>query len=163
MCLQVRAVFYIIICFSGSKIRSEKKKKERKKNKKDPSHLWFSWPRPQQIIHSYLNIISIRSIYTFSSFSTTEEMTQVRETAASENCTGTSLADILQSALPADNVSLPPASSCSVSSSTPTSSNSECNNKHNHVSYTLKRVLWTFCFQNYICVGFLTLYTFTLL
>ncbi|XP_047498642.1 RING finger protein unkempt homolog isoform X2 [Penaeus chinensis] len=61
-----------------------------------------------------------------------QEMTQVRETAASENCTGTSLADILQSALPADNVSLPPASSCSVSSSTPTSSNSECNNKHNH-------------------------------
>ncbi|KAL7635578.1 UNVERIFIED_CONTAM: hypothetical protein RMT77_014647 [Armadillidium vulgare] len=32
-----------------------------------------------------------------------QEMTQMRETAAIENCSGTSLADILQSALPPDN------------------------------------------------------------
>ncbi|KAK7076833.1 hypothetical protein SK128_026989 [Halocaridina rubra] len=40
-----------------------------------------------------------------------QEMTQVRETAATENCTGTSLADILQSALPADNHLLPASTS----------------------------------------------------
>ncbi|KAK3860000.1 hypothetical protein Pcinc_029152 [Petrolisthes cinctipes] len=34
-----------------------------------------------------------------------QEMMQVRETAANENCSGTSLADILQSALPADSTS----------------------------------------------------------
>ncbi|KAF2366836.1 Zinc finger CCCH-type [Trinorchestia longiramus] len=43
-----------------------------------------------------------------------QEMTAVRETAASENCTGTSLADILQSALPPDN----PLTSSSVANST---------------------------------------------
>ncbi|XP_068200333.1 RING finger protein unkempt-like isoform X3 [Palaemon carinicauda] len=45
-----------------------------------------------------------------------QEMTQVRETAASENCTGTSLADILQSALPADNHLPSLSSSCTITS-----------------------------------------------
>nr|XP_053654970.1 RING finger protein unkempt homolog isoform X2 [Cherax quadricarinatus] len=47
-----------------------------------------------------------------------QEMTQVRETAASENCTGTSLADILQSALPVDN---------HVTPSSTTASTTHCN------------------------------------
>lgn len=51
-------------------------------------------------------------------------MTLVRETAASENCTGTSLADILQSALP----DTPPSGSC------PTSSNSINSTQCNKVS-----------------------------
>lgn len=34
-----------------------------------------------------------------------EEMTAIRESAASDNCGGTSLADILQSALPSDTLS----------------------------------------------------------
>nr|XP_045594517.1 RING finger protein unkempt-like isoform X2 [Procambarus clarkii] len=43
-----------------------------------------------------------------------QEMTQVRENAASENCTGTSLADILQSALPAENHVTPSSTSASI-------------------------------------------------
>lgn len=87
-----------------------------------------------------LSKLSTLRVNTPHSLTPTEEMTQVRETAASENCTGTSLADILQSALPADNVSLPPVS-CNASNSTPTSSNSESNNKHNHVSVTVNMIL----------------------
>ncbi|KAG7157745.1 RING finger protein unkempt-like [Homarus americanus] len=61
-----------------------------------------------------------------------QEMTQVRETAASENCTGTSLADILQSALPSDNHIAPSCSSASAphcsSSQSKTSSISSISN-----------------------------------
>ena len=46
-----------------------------------------------------LSVIGQGSLIT----SLTEEMTAVRETAASDNCGGTSLADILQVALPADS------------------------------------------------------------
>lgn len=53
-----------------------------------------------------------------------QEMTLVRETAASENCTGTSLADILQSALP----DTPPSGSC------PTSSNNTNSVQGNKIS-----------------------------
>ncbi|XP_076039960.1 RING finger protein unk isoform X2 [Oratosquilla oratoria] len=52
-----------------------------------------------------------------------QEMALVRETAANENCTGTSLADILQSALPPDN---PPSSSSSSSSTS--ANNGSCTN-----------------------------------
>ncbi|XP_066981401.1 RING finger protein unkempt-like isoform X2 [Macrobrachium rosenbergii] len=58
-----------------------------------------------------------------------QEMTQVRETAASENCTGTSLADILQSALPADN-HLPSHSSSSCTITSQSNSIEICKSNH---------------------------------
>ena len=54
-------------------------------------------------------------------------MTQVRENAGSENCSGTSLADILQSALPPDTSSNNISSTSDINSESNTLSNSICN------------------------------------